>query len=48
MEEVNIRDYTQEDFIDVYITVFKNWIKENYGDSELKYPFSYLNFRFTD
>ena len=48
MEEVNIRDYTQEDFIDVYITVFKNWIKENYGDSELKYPFSYLKKKYEE
>jgi len=48
MEEVSIRDYTQEDFVDVYITVFKNWIKENYGESELKYPFSYLKNKYED
>jgi hypothetical protein len=43
MEEVRIQDYTDEDFIDVFIMVFKTWVKENYGEEEVKYPFSYIN-----
>jgi hypothetical protein len=42
MEEVRIQDYTNEDFVDVFIMVFKTWIKENYGEEEVKYPFSYI------
>lgn len=48
MEEVSLKDYTQEDFVDVYITVFKNWVKENYGESEINYPFSYLKKKYED
>ena len=43
MEEVRIQDYTNEDFVDVFIMVFKTWVKENYGEEEVKYPFSYIN-----
>jgi len=42
MEEVRIQDYTNEDFVDVFIMVFKTWVKENYGEEEVKYPFSYI------
>ena len=48
MEEVSLKDYTTEDFVDVYITIFKNWIKEKYGEQEIKYPFSYLKKKYED
>ena len=47
-EEIDIADYTNEDFIDVFVTIFKNWVRENHGDEIIKYPFSYLLNKYED
>lgn len=47
-EEIDISDYTNEDLIDVFLTVFKNWIKEKHGDDIIKYPVSYLLNKYED
>lgn len=47
-EEIDISDYTNEDLIDVFLTVFKNWIKEKHGDDVIKYPVSYLLNKYED
>lgn len=47
-EEIDISDYTNEDLIDVFLTVFKNWVKEKHGDDIIKYPVSYLLNKYED
>lgn len=47
-ESIDISDYSNEDFIDVFLTVFKNWVKEKHGDEIVKYPFTYLFNKYED
>jgi hypothetical protein len=41
-EQVNIDDYSKEDFIDVFFQVFRSWISEKLGEDYKKYPLSFL------
>jgi hypothetical protein len=41
-EEVNLNDYSREDFIDVFFQVFRSWISEKLGEEYKKYPVSFL------
>jgi hypothetical protein len=41
-EQVNLNDYSQEDFFDVFFQVFRSWIGEKLGDEYKKYPMSLL------
>jgi len=43
MESVSVEDYSAEDFIEVAVIYFRDWVKEKYGDTISKYPISYLN-----
>jgi hypothetical protein len=47
-EEIDITDYANEDFIDVFVTIFKKWVRENHGNEIIKYPFSYLLNKYED
>jgi hypothetical protein len=42
VEEVNVKDYSDEDFIEVFVNYFRAWIKEKHGDEIGEYPMSYL------
>jgi len=41
-ENVNLRDYYTEDFVEVFYEKFRPWIKINHGDEVGKYPMSFL------
>jgi hypothetical protein len=41
-ENVNLRDYYIEDFVEVFYEKFRPWIKINHGDEVGKYPMSFL------
>ena len=41
-EQVDLDQYDDSDFIDVFVFVFRNWINNKLGDDVKKYPFSYL------
>jgi|LakMenE18May11ns_1017448.scaffolds.fasta_scaffold9956854_2 hypothetical protein len=41
-EEVNLSGYDDEDFIEVFLTYFRPWIKSKHGDEIGGRPFSYL------
>jgi hypothetical protein len=41
-ERVNLEDYSQEDFFDVFFQVFREWIFNKLGDESKKYPMSLL------
>lgn len=41
-EEVNLSGYDDEDFIEVFLTYFRPWIKTKHGDEIGGRPFSYL------
>lgn len=43
IESTNISDYQNEDFIEVGIIFFRDWVKKEYGEKISKYPISYLN-----
>lgn len=40
--EVDLDQYDDSDFIDVFVFVFRNWINNRLGDEAKKYPFSFL------
>lgn len=41
-EQINFDDYSREDFIDVFLQVFRSWIFDKLGEDFKKYPISYL------
>ena len=41
-EQVNLNDYSAEDFYDVFFQVFRQWISERLGEDSKKYPMSLL------
>jgi hypothetical protein len=41
-EQVNLNDYSAEDFYDVFFQVFRQWISEKLGEDYKKYPMSLL------
>jgi len=41
-EQVNLDDYSREDFFDVFFQVFRSWISEKLGEDVKKYPMSWL------
>ena len=42
VEQVNLKDYSDEDFIEIFVNYFRPWIKEKHGDEIGEYPMSYL------
>lgn len=42
VEQVNLSGYDEEDFVEVFVNLFRPWIKSNHGDEVSKYPMSYL------
>lgn len=41
-EQVNLNDYSAEDFFDVFFQVFRQWVFEKLGEESKKYPMSLL------
>lgn len=41
-ENININDYSDEDFIEVFFSKFRPWIRKNHGDEVSEYPMSLL------
>jgi hypothetical protein len=41
-EQVNLEDFSQSDFFDVFFQVFRSWISDELGDDYKKYPTSFL------
>jgi hypothetical protein len=48
IEQVNLAGYTDEDFIEVFVNLFRPWVKSNHGDEVGKYPMSYLVKKYID
>lgn len=48
IEQVNLDGYTEEDFIEVFVNLFRPWVKSNHGDEVGKYPMSYLVKKYVD
>ena len=48
IERVNLEGYTDEDFIEVFVNLFRPWVKSNHGDEVGKYPMSYLVKKYID
>lgn len=48
IEESNAGQYDEEDYIDVFLEIFKPWIKNILGDSWRKYPISQLINKYYD
>lgn len=42
LEEFDINDYSDEDFIEVFVKYFRNWVKKKHGNKIGEYPMSYL------
>jgi hypothetical protein len=42
VEQVNLSGYEDEDFVEVFLNLFRPWVKSNHGDEVSKYPMSYL------
>lgn len=42
VEQVNLDDYDDSDFVDVFIITFRKWLSEQIGDDIKKYPMSLL------
>jgi hypothetical protein len=42
VEQVNLDGYNDEDFIEVFVNLFRPWVKSKHGDEVGKYPMSYL------
>ena len=42
VEQVNLEGYTDEDFVEVFVNLFRPWVKTKHGDEVGKYPMSYL------
>lgn len=41
-ESNNINDYDESDFVEVFIRLFRPWVKKNHGDEVGEYPMSFL------
>ena len=37
-EEIDVSDYNDEDFLEIFVTEFRPWIKKNHGDEVGEYP----------
>jgi hypothetical protein len=48
VEQVNLEGYTDEDFIEVFVNLFRPWVKSKHGDEVGKYPMSYLVKKYID
>ena len=42
LENVDLSGYDDEDFIEVFLTYFRPWVKSKHGDEIGARPFSYL------
>jgi hypothetical protein len=42
LEEFDINDYSDEDFVEVFVKYYRNWVKKKHGDEIGGYPMSYL------
>jgi hypothetical protein len=42
VEQVNLDGYNDEDFVEVFVNLFRPWVKSKHGDEVGKYPMSYL------
>jgi len=42
VEQVNLDGYTDEDFVEVFVNLFRPWVKSKHGDEVGRYPMSYL------
>ena len=42
VEQVNLDGYNDEDFVEVFVNLFRPWVKTKHGDEVGKYPMSYL------
>jgi hypothetical protein len=41
-EDISVSEYDDEDFLEVFVTEFRPWIKKNHGDEIGEYPMSLL------
>lgn len=41
-ESEDVETFENEDYVEVFVIVFRNWIKEKFGEQISKYPLSYL------
>lgn len=41
-EDVNLSEYSDEDFVEVFVMEFRPWIRKNHGDEVGQYPMSLL------
>ena len=48
VEEVNLSDYSDEDFLEVFVNLFRPWVKLNHGDEVSKHPMSFLVKKYLD
>jgi len=48
LEEFDINDYSDEDFVEVFIKYFRNWVKKTHGDEIGSYPMSFLFKKYED
>ena len=40
--EIDLRQYDDEDFIEIFILNFRRWLIDNYGNETKNYPLSYV------
>ena len=48
LEEFNLNDYSDEDFVEVFVKYFRNWVKKKHGDEIGGYPMSLLFKKYTN
>jgi len=48
VEDVDVSNYSEEDFIGAFISVFKPWVIKNHGEELSDYPLSYLSKKYSD
>ena len=48
IEQVNLEGYTDEDFIEVFVNLFRPWVKSKHGDEIGQYPMSFLVKKYVD
>jgi hypothetical protein len=48
IEQVNLEGYTDEDFIEVFVNLFRPWVKSKHGDEVGQHPMSYLVKKYID
>ena len=41
-EDINLSEYSDEDFVEVFVMEFRPWIRKNHGDEVGQYPMSLL------